>query len=375
MQIVLPIPNDFHCHLREILLLSWMLRMLVDNGFRGKNLDMPNTKKPILRASHAIRRKRDVYRELNKMDIEGMSALKHPSMKEFEIIFTMQVTERTTPKMIRAAVRAGITHFKIYPKDVTTNSEHGVVDYRKIYPALREIGRLGAFAHFHGEHPSYTVEGFAKEDHFLKKILKPILVQFPHFKVILEHISTREAVEFVKYWFLVKKRWIAGTITPHHLVLAEDDVIGYSEASHCKTHLEHACKPCLKRRPHMYALQRAAVAGLPCFFLGTDTAPHLDSAKFCHDGSCGVFNTGVAIPAILGLFERKKKLNSRAVGYFVSHAGADFFGIPRSKGEVTFVRLDRLVFRFPVPGTDDFVTPMWLGQIAEWMFKDVYFSV
>lgn len=353
-------PDNWHAHFRQDQLMYFMVRALIESGFRARVVAMPNTTPPLLTGTDA----RSYWQSI--LDI----ARTIPGSDSFNPVAVMQITESTTPEMIREAVRLGVRAGKVYPRNVTTNSENGVADYTKLFPVLEEAERLDVVIQLHGEHPNPQHEGLNKEAAFLA-IVGLLTLKFPRLRIVLEHISTRNAVDYVRFSPATLK--IAATITPHHLLTTIDDVLGYSEESRFKMNVHAGCKPQPKFRSDMFALQDAAMSGNPRFFYGGDDAPHYRQNKECA-GACGVFNTTVALSRLIQLFsERGKLLNLEP---FLSQFGAEFYGYPvldRDSHSVTLVREKWTVpNEYIVAGTHasgiypHTVVPMFAGRELEW---------
>ncbi len=343
-------PDDWHCHLREGKMLTFMVESLLRQGFRGRVLVMPNTKNPILTARDAAEYHGQILVEIDK----SLSSYR------FQPVMTIQITPTTSARTIREAFAQGIKIGKVYPRLVTTNSELGVANYRDIYPVLAEAEKLGFIVCFHGEHPSKDIEGLDKEMRFLE-IASQIRRDFPGLKMTLEHISTAQAVAWVKKQPV---DLVFATITPQHLLYVLDDVLGYNPeegfSPHADIHL--ICKPTLKRLIDRLALQNVVLRGDPHFGYGSDCAIHTLKAK-C-DGACGVLNVFASIPLWLGWLATKG-LSHQQLQDFMSGFGADFYGYPRLK-ETIRVKTDEAGWDMPrsivVPGLDEVVVPLGAGR-------------
>lgn len=345
--IKLTVPDNWHCHWRQGLLLVWMVKMLIESGFRGRVLGMPNTNPPILTGEQALAYGDEVYRALAP----------YPEHLRFTPVLTIQITENTTPEMIRMAWTCGIRVAKVYPRYVTTNSENGVMDYEKIMPALEEAAYWGMIVCFHGEHPAYDVQGIHKEEAFIA-ILERIRLRLPSLKIVVEHVTTRKMVEWVKREPMGYTR---ATITAHHLVLTLDDVIGYSKRSGGLMRVHHGCKPQPKFLDDLLALQDAAVSGDPHFMYGGDDAAHLKSKKECDGSACGIFPTTVAIPTLIELFSKRNALSN--IDAFLSGHGREFYGYPGTAETIAFEDTSWVVpAEYPVSGTDEGVVPFLAGE-------------
>jgi dihydroorotase len=339
--------SNLHTHWRNGPMASWMVDMLIGNGFRGVVLGMPNTKPdPLLEGDDAI--------AYFQRDIEP-ALLRHPVEKRFTPILTIQITEQTTPAMIQRACELGIRAAKVYPRWVTTHSENGVLDYEKIFPALMEAERRKMIVCFHAEDPSFNVPGRKKESNFIL-ILKMVRRECPKLKIVVEHISSHEMVKWV---WKEDTEYVAATIAVQYLAFTSDDVLGYSESSKGLIQVHNGCKPQYKDPEDREAVQEAALSGDPRFFYGGDDAAHFESAK--HDGACGTFSTPVAIPWLISWFKQRgayPKLNS-----FLAHYGPDYYGFARPQGKLIFQKKTwKVPPKYPVPGTNQSVVSLFAGE-------------
>ena len=264
--------------------------------------------------------------------------------------------------MIFAAYTAGIRVAKVYPRNVTTNSGYGVINYEK----------YGMVVCFHPEHPSEEIEGMKKESLF-RHILRDVRRSFSSLKIVVEHVSTEYMAQWVKNGL---RDFVGATLTPQHLFLTIDDVIGYSTRSGYKGEVHHMCKPTLKLEADREFLQKIVLTGDSQFFYGGDDAPHFRSNKEAARCNCGVFNTTVALPLLIDFFHKNKKIN--LLDNFLSGFGADSYDFPRNKEMITFERKSWTVpSEYPVPRTfqgisgqsipsADSVVPMLAGEVLNW---------
>lgn len=350
-------PDNWHAHYRRGLVLKMMVDLFMRCGW-GRVLAMPNI--PILDADQMVG-----YRDEIMGAITG-DVTKRLGNDEFQPVMTIQITPQTTPKMVFAAKKSGAIAGKVYPRYVTTNSEHGVVNYPDIYPALEAMQECGMVAQFHPEHPSNDIEGVYKEPQFWS-ILWDIIHKFPDLKISAEHLTTGYSVEQV----LKAPDNVCASITVHHLALTLDDVIGYNHPEG-KNGLrpDNYCKPIAKMKRDRNALIEAATSGNPKFFYGGDDAPHTEENKYSACGCAGVFNTRVALPALVQLFEQAGKLMK--LENFTSQFGADFYGFPPNEGTVTLVKKDWVVPESERPGHLKPV-PNWLGgETLRWKLKQTW---
>jgi dihydroorotase len=302
-------PADFHLHLREGLLLNELVPISVQ--YFDRALVMPNTEAGILTAQD-VRAYRDA--------IVGAT----PAGAIFEPLMTIKLAESTTAESLTEAFTEGnAVAGKLYPKGVTTNSGDGVRDVEQLYPVFAAMERMGMVLCLHGEIPgSFCLD---RETAFLP-VLDELAASFPRLRIVMEHVSTQAAVEFVSK----AREGVAATITPQHMMLTLDDVVGDLLSPH------RYCKPVPKRAEDREALIEAATAGTGKFFLGTDSAPHPLPRKESAQGAAGVFSAPVAIPLVVELFEGVDRMN--ALEGFCSDFGAAFYGLPRTKNQIALVR-------------------------------------
>lgn len=332
-QVQLIAPDDFHLHVRQ----GRMLRKVLPHSARHfrRGLIMPNTDPPVLTAEDAVQ-----YR------LKIMGVLPEPG--NFEPLMTLYLTTETTPRMIRDAKEAGVVAVKFYPKDSTTGSGHGVriQELSKLGDTFREMERLGIVLCLHGEDPS--VSSLKREAAFLP-MLHLLGENFRRLKIVLEHISTAEAVRAV----LCLPDNVAATVTAHHLAATIDDLMG----GLLNPHLH--CKPCLKEPEHREALWEVIRSGNPKFFFGSDSAPHPVETKESARGCGGVYSAPVALPLLAQLFDERNLLH-RLCDY-TSRFGAAFYGLPHNDG---FINLQQEPWI--VPQRFDDVVPLWAGREITW---------
>ena len=323
--------DDMHCHLRRGEILGKVVGFTRDCFSRA--VIMPNTNPPILTANDVRQ-----YRNEIKMYCNSL----------FEPLMTIQLTEATTPAMIAEAKEAGAVAAKLYPRGVTTNSESGVSDFKKIHPALAEMQRLNMLLLVHGESPDPEIFCLDREATFLHT-LSDIVGGFPKLKIVLEHITTEKA--FV--WILSMPRHVAATITVHHLLLTLDDVVGGFISPH------NFCKPIAKRPEDRRALLEAATSGSTKFFYGGDSAPHLKEKKECSHGCAGVFKAPVALCLLAQIFETNLALHK--LEDFVATFGAEFYGLPYNTETIALQRK-----KWVVPDEYEGIVPFMAGEELRW---------
>jgi dihydroorotase len=329
--IVVRRPDDFHLHVRQE---AMLLRVLPSTTkVFARALIMPNTNPPI---------KTDVDALRYKQDIQNCIPLKH----SFEPLMTIKLGDWTTRDDIIKAKRAGVIAGKLYPEGVTTNSEDGVKHIASLYDVFSAMQDCDMVLCLHGEKPdAFCLD---REVEFLKDVM--FLVDcFPKLRIVLEHITTTAAANYV----MSAPQNVVATITVHHLMITLDDVIG----GMLKPHL--FCKPIAKRPQDRETLRRM-LAGNPKFFLGTDSAPHAPEKKVCESGCAGIFSASVAMPLLAQIFEEEGILDK--LQSFTSVNGALFYGLPFNDGEISLIKREWIV----PDEVGGIVVPFMAGQILAW---------
>jgi dihydroorotase len=303
-------PDDWHLHLRDGAMLAGVLPGSCDFA---RALVMPNLVPPVVTLADALAYRRRIRAAL-------------PGGRDFEPLMTLYLTEATEPAEIRRAAASEIVRaVKLYPAGATTNSHAGVRDLARVMPALEAMTEAGLPLCVHGEVADPEVDIFDREAVFLDRVLGPLRRRLPELRIVLEHVTTREGVAWVR-----SERGAAGTITPHHLVLNRNHILAGGIRPH------YYCLPVAKREAHRLALREAAVSGDPRFFLGTDSAPHATHLKEAACGCAGVFCAPVAMPVLAQVFAEAGALD-RLEGFASLH-GAGFHGLPPNEGRLTLVR-------------------------------------
>ena len=337
--LVLTRPDDWHVHLRDGPVLASVVPATAKHF--GRAIVMPNLMPPVATLAAAI-----AYR--------ARIALAVPSGIDFTPLMTLYLTDRTTADEIRAAKASGIVHaVKYYPAGATTNSDSGVTAIGHAYVALAAMEQAGLPLLLHGEVTDEGVDMFDRERVFVETILPRILRDFPALKVVLEHITTREAAEFV----LAAPANVAATITPQHLLCNRNALFVGGIRPH------FYCLPILKREPHRAALVAAATSGNPKFFLGTDSAPHARHTKEHACGCAGCYSAPAAIELYAEAFDAVDGLDSLEA--FASFHGPDFYGLPRNRDTLTLRREDWTMPAEFAFGTDQIV-PLKAGEVIRW---------
>jgi len=273
-------------------------------------------------------------------------------------LMTLYLTDDTPPTEIEAARASGCVYgVKWYPAGATTHSDAGVTDIRRCYPALAAMERLNLPLLIHGEVTDPTVDVFDREPVFIERCLIPLLAQFPALRVVLEHITTRQAAEFIA----AAAPCVAATITAHHLLLNRNALFVGGMRPH------HYCLPVLKREHHRQALLAAATGGNPKFFLGTDSAPHAREAKESACGCAGIYTAHAALELYAEAFEEVGALDRLEA--FASFHGADFYRLARNRATLTLEKRDWLVAKEFGDGREAIV-PFRAGQTISWQLRE-----
>ena len=331
-------PDDWHLHLRDGAAMAAVLPHTARQFARA--IVMPNLKPPVTNTAQARE-----YRD------RILAAL--PAGSKFEPLMTLYLTDRTTAADIEEAKASGFVHAaKLYPAGATTNSEAGLTSIERAWPALEAMQRLDVPLLIHGE-ATGAVDVFDRERVFLSDVLAPLVAKFPALRVVLEHITTREAAEFVER----AGPNVAATITAHHLLYNRNALFQGGMRPHWY------CLPILKREEHRQALVRAATGGNPKFFLGTDSAPHERTTKEHACGCAGCFTAHAAIELYAEAFDAAGSLDRLEA--FASFHGPDFYRLPRNSAKVTLVRES-----WNVPESYGFgegtVVPLRSGEAMSW---------
>lgn len=343
MEITLTRPDDWHLHLRDDVLMQSVLPDTVRQFSRA--IVMPNLKPPVTTTEQAL-----AYHE------RILAAL--PSGMNFEPLMTLYLTDNTDVDEIKKAKGSGIIHaLKLYPAGATTNSDAGVTDIRKTYKALETMQELGIPLLVHGEVTDPDVDIFDRESVFIDRVLQPLLKDLPELRVVFEHITTRNAVQFVSEM----PDNIAATITAHHLLYNRNILLAGGIRPH------YYCLPVLKREVHRNALLKAATSGNPKFFLGTDSAPHAQHTKEAACGCAGCYTAHAAIELYAEAFEQVGALDK--LEGFASFCGADFYGLPRNTQQIVLRKKEWQVPEFLEFG-DYHLVPLRAGETIQWKLAD-----
>ncbi len=342
-QITITRPDDWHLHLRD----GAAMAAVVPHSARqfGRAIVMPNLKPPVTTTAQAL-----AYRERIRAALpEGVA---------FEPLMTLYLTNALPPDEIRRARAAGVVAVKLYPAGATTNSDAGVTDLHKTYATIEAMQREGLPLLVHGEVTDPAVDVFDRERAFIDGKLIPLRRDFPELRIVFEHITTREAAQYVQQ----AGRAIAATITAHHLLYNRNAIfLGANGSAALRPH--YYCLPVLKREEHRLALVAAATSGSDKFFLGTDSAPHPADLKEHATGCAGCYTAFSALELYAEAFDAAGALDRLEA--FASFNGPAFYGLPRNSGTVT---LRRQPWTLPetLPFGDAELKPLRGGETLNW---------
>ena len=334
-------PDDWHVHLRDGAVLAGVLPYTARQFARA--IVMPNLTPPVVDVAEAV-----AYRE------RILSAL--PDGADFTPLMTAYLTDDTDPEELARGHREGVfTAAKLYPANATTNSARGVSNVANLLPVFDKMQDIGMPLLIHGEVTDRDIDIFDREAVFIEQILADLVRTLPELKVVFEHVTTEEAVEFVQ----ATGPNVAATITPQHLHINRNAMLVGGIRPHAY------CLPVAKREKHRRALRRAATSGSPKFFLGTDTAPHAKQLKEAACGCAGIFNAPFALESYLAVFEEEGALEKFEA--FASENGPLFYGLPLNEGTVTLEKGP-----VDVPETVDAngtpIVPFHAGETLGWRF-------
>ena len=338
-QLTLIRPDDWHLHLRD----GEALKAVLPDTARqfARAIVMPNLRPPVSTVEAA----QAYYNRIRQALPEGAT---------FEPLMTLYLTDNMAAEEIVRARQSGVVQaVKLYPAGATTNSDSGVTNLTKCTAVLAEMEKQGMPLLVHGEVTDAEIDVFDREKVFIERHLQPLLKDFPGLKVVFEHITTKDAAEFV----MQGPANLAATITAHHLLMNRNAMFAGGIRPH------HYCLPVLKRETHRQALVAAATSGSPKFFLGTDSAPHPRSAKEADCGCAGMYTAHAAIELYAEAFEAAGALDK--LENFASVYGADFYGLPRNTGTIT-LRKESWLVPESISFADDVLVPLRAGQAIAW---------
>lgn len=342
MELCIAQPDDWHLHLRD----GQLLEAVVSHSAKqfGRAIIMPNLRPPITTTAAAVAYHQSILKAL-------------PENTDFTPLMTLYLTDKTTPHEIKLARESGVVYaVKLYPAGATTNSQDGVTDlFGKCVPALQEMINQNMPLLVHGEVTDPKVDIFDREKVFIETILKPLIQRFPKLKVVMEHVTTMDAIKFVES---CEQGSVAATVTPQHLLLNRNSLFQGGLQPH------NYCLPVLKRETHRQAIVSAVTSGDRRFFLGTDSAPHERRTKESPCGCAGIFNAPVALSLYAKVFEEAGALDKLEA--FTSFNGPDFYGLPRNTKKITLKKS-----AWKVPETYSYasgsIVPMSAGESLEWL--------
>jgi dihydroorotase len=340
-KLILTRPDDWHLHLRD----GDALKAVLPDTARqfARAIVMPNLRPPVTTTELAIAYRKRIIAAI-------------PNSMHFEPLMTLYLTDNTSADEIKKAKASGIVHgVKLYPAGATTNSDSGVTSIEKCAKALEAMQEVGMPLLTHGEVTDSYVDVFDREKVFIDRHMQPLLKRMPALKVVFEHITTKDAADFV----LSSPANIVATITAHHLLMNRNDMFKGGIQPH------HYCLPVLKRETHRLALITAATSGNKKFFLGTDSAPHAKHTKETACGCAGMYTAHAAIELYAEAFETVNALDKLEA--FASFYGADFYGLPRNTEKIT---LEKTSWTVPneLPLGNDSLVPLRAGQLLHWKF-------
>lgn len=341
-EITLTTPDDWHLHLRD----DMMLKETVPASSRcfHRAIVMPNLVPPVTTGEMAMAYRARILDQV-------------PANQRFQPLMTLYLSGNTTADTVREAQQMGVTAAKLYPAGATTNSDQGVSKIQQLHSTFEAMAEIGMPLLIHGEVTDSDIDIFDREKIFIERHLQQIVTHFPQLKVVFEHITTADAVDFVQS----APAQVAATITPQHLLLNRNDMLVGGIRPH------NYCLPVLKRQTHQQALQAAAVSGSPKFFIGTDSAPHARHKKEAACGCAGCYSAHSAIELYTQFFDEMGALDKLEA--FTSHFGADFYGMPRNETHITVVKES-----WTVPESIDLadgspIVPFFAGKTLDWKVK------
>ncbi len=305
-------PDDWHLHLRD----GVMLRGVIADTSRhfARAIVMPNLVPPVVTTADA-------------RDYRGRILDALPDGHSFEPLMTLYLTEETDPDDVEEGKRSGlITAVKLYPAGATTNSASGVRNLEKVMPVLERMAKIGLPLCVHGEVTAPEVDIFDREAVFIETVLDPLRRRLPELKVTMEHVTTSDGVDYIRS----SAANLAGSITTHHLIINRNAILVGGIRPH------YYCLPVAKRESHRLALRSAATSGDPRFFLGTDSAPHIDPAKECACGCAGIYCAPNTVSCLAHVFEQEDALDKLEA--FVSLNGPAWYGLPPNETRITLIK-------------------------------------
>lgn len=341
-EIILIKPDDWHCHLRDQ---AYLQRTVTDAiKYFARVIVMPNLSPPVTHWQQA----RDYLARIQSYI---------PKHFHFQPLMTLYLTENLQPQDIIDAKQSGIIHaYKLYPAHATTHSQAGIKNLQAVYPLLEVMQKWDIPLLIHGEVTDPEIDIFDREAVFIERHLALLLKTFPQLRMVLEHISSKTAVQFVQQ----APANLAATITPHHLLLNRNQLLAQGLRPH------HYCAPIVKTNQDQQALMQAAISGNPKFFLGTDSAPHTQMKKECACAAAGIYSSYAALPLYAEAFMRANALDK--LENFASRFGAQFYRLPLNTEKITLLKQP---WQIPatLPFADEMVIPLMAGETLSWQTK------
>jgi dihydroorotase len=339
-QITIIAPDDWHYHFRDDERLP-VTTQYVAKSFK-RAIAMPNLKPPVTTTEQALAYRAQIIQHI-------------PKGADFEPLMTLYLTDNTTPEEIYKAKKSGLIFaVKYYPAGATTNSDAGVTDIKKVIPTLKAMAKVGMPLLIHSEVADQHVDVFDRERVFIDTVLRPLIKEIPNLKIVLEHITTKDGVEFV----MSAPDNVAATITAHHLLYNRNAIFKGGIQPHMY------CLPVLKREQHREALLSAIKSGNKKFFLGSDSAAHIKTAKEASCGCAGVFSAVSALELYVEAFEEAGAMDNFEA--FASFNGPDFYGLPRNTTKVTLVKEDWTMPKEIAITDKDVLIPLRAGEVIKW---------
>ena len=337
-------PDDWHLHIRDG---DVMKDVLADTARQfARAIIMPNLKPPVTTVDLAKSYQSRINANLKALGINNFTPL-----------MTLYLTDNTSPDEVRKAKSEGIVAFKLYPAGATTNSDAGVSDIKRCYQALEAMQAVGMPLLVHGEVTDADIDIFDREAVFIDQVLEPLRKDFPNLKIVFEHITTKQAAQYVRDANTDEKNILAATITPQHLLMNRNAIFAGGIRPH------HYCLPVLKREEHRLALLEAATSGNPRFFLGTDSAPHAKGAKEAACGCAGCYSAFNALGLYAEAFESVGKLDK--LEGFASLFGPDFYALPRNTKKISLSKQSQTI-PAELPLGDATIVPLRAGETIAW---------
>ena len=337
-------PDDWHLHIRDG---DVMKDVLADTARQfARAIIMPNLKPPVTTVDLAKSYQSRINANLKALGINNFTPL-----------MTLYLTDNTSPDEVRKAKSEGIVAFKLYPAGATTNSDAGVSDIKRCYQALEAMQAVGMPLLVHGEVTDADIDIFDREAVFIDQVLEPLRKDFPNLKIVFEHITTKQAAQYVRDANADEKNILAATITPQHLLMNRNAIFAGGIRPH------HYCLPVLKREEHRLALLEAATSGNPRFFLGTDSAPHAKGAKEAACGCAGCYSAFNALGLYAEAFESVGKLDK--LEGFASLFGPDFYALPRNTKKISLSKQPQTI-PLELPLGDATIVPLRAGETIAW---------